>query len=457
VSERTRYAMVGLGMRSEIYSDAIVKTYAGSCHLVGLCDVNKGRLHDRQKWAEANNVRVPGYGAESFEQMILETNPDCVVVTTKDCHHDEYICRAMELGCDVITEKPMTINKKKCQQIIDIQKKTGKKCTVTFNYRYAPPRTQVKDLLMAGVIGDVLSVDFHWMLDREHGADYFRRWHRHKVNSGGLLVHKATHHFDLVNWWLSSTPRSVFAMGHRKFYTPEMADRFGLANRGKRCHGCAEASGCPFFLDLVLFKELKRLYLENEQYDGYFRDRCVFSDEIDIEDTMVATVAYHSGAKLSYSLNTFMPWEGYFVVFNGTKGRLEHKCEEQVYISGDGSLPGTLKQEGTWIKIYPLFKPAYEVDVWGGSGGHGGADPLMLEDIFQPKDSPDKYLRKADHRAGAYSILAGIAANYSIETGRLIYINMLVKNLDDPEYPPMPPNDELILMVKPDVKSWLHK
>ena len=77
---------------------------------------------------------------------------------------------------------------------------------MTFNYRYSPPRTQVKDLLMSGVIGDILSVDFHWMLDTHHGADYFRRWHRNKQNSGGLMVHKATHHFDLVNWWLSSVP-----------------------------------------------------------------------------------------------------------------------------------------------------------------------------------------------------------------------------------------------------------
>ena len=52
---------------------------------------------------------------------------------------------------------------------------------------------------MSGVIGNVVSVDFHWLLDTRHGADYFRRWHRNKRNSGGLLVHKATHHFDLVN------------------------------------------------------------------------------------------------------------------------------------------------------------------------------------------------------------------------------------------------------------------
>ena len=47
---------------------------------------------------------------------------------------------------------------------------------------------------------------FEWALDTVHGADYFRRWHREKKNSGGLLVHKSSHHFDLVNWWLGDVP-----------------------------------------------------------------------------------------------------------------------------------------------------------------------------------------------------------------------------------------------------------
>ncbi len=457
MTDRKKYALVGLGARAEMYYQAILKLYSEDCQLVGICDKNEGRLRLCQQEAERAGVAVPAYREKDFAQMIKENSPAGVIVTTIDCFHDEYICRAMEMGCDVITEKPMTIDEKKCQRIIDTQKKTGRQCTVTFNYRYAPPRAQVKELLMSGVIGNVLSVDFHWMLDQEHGADYFRRWHRNKKNSGGLLVHKATHHFDLVNWWLSTIPVSVFALGQRKFYTRQTAERLGLKKRADRCHDCPEISNCPFSLDLTSFQSLNRLYLQNEKYDGYFRDRCVFSEKIDIEDTMVATVDYQSGAKLSYSLNTFMPWEGYVVTFNGSRGRLEHKCEEQVYISGDGTVPGQLKKEGTWIKIYPLLESPYEVAVWGGEGGHGGADPLMLQDIFQPPDEPDKFMRRADFRAGAYSILCGIAANYSIESGKLIKIEKLIHDLDLPDYPPMPSDEAPMTMTKRDSKSWLHK
>jgi predicted dehydrogenase len=343
----------------------------------------------------------------------------------------------MELGCDVMTEKPMTIDAEKCQRIIDVQRQTGRKCTVTFNYRYSPPRTQVKDLLMSGVIGDVLSMDFHWLLDTRHGADYYRRWHRNKANSGGLMVHKATHHFDLVNWWLSTLPTSVFASGRRSFYTPQTADRYGLTRRGERCYGCPESPHCPFFLDISA-GSLRAMYLDNEHYDGYYRDRCVFSPMIDIEDNMNVIVNYASGAKLSYSLNSFMPWEGYMVTFNGTRGRLEHKCQETVYVSGDGSIPGALKPEGTTINIYPHFKSAYAVEIWEAIGGHGGGDSLMLKDIFDPSAEPDKYMRAADQRSGAYSILTGTAANLSMATGKLVSIDDLVKNIGQPDYPAMP-------------------
>lgn len=77
---------------------------------------------------------------------------------------------------------------------------------MTFNYRYAPHNTKVAEIIRSGAIGQVTSVHFEWMLNTQHGADYFRRWHRDRRNSGGLLVHKSTHHFDLVNFW--SAPRS---------------------------------------------------------------------------------------------------------------------------------------------------------------------------------------------------------------------------------------------------------
>ena len=107
----------------------------------------------------------------------------------------------------------MTTDADKCAGILDAVRRTGNHVTVTFNYRFSPVHAQVRRLLADGAIGDVLSVHFEWLLDVHHGADYFRRWHRQKANSGGLMVHKSGHHFDLVNWWLQAAPATVFGFG----------------------------------------------------------------------------------------------------------------------------------------------------------------------------------------------------------------------------------------------------
>ena len=147
-------------------------------------------------------------------------------------------------------------------------------------------------------------------------------------------------------------------------------------------------------------------------------------------------------------MNAFNAWEGYVIIFNGTKGRIEHKVEEQVSTSGDGSVPGAIKGDGTYIRVFPLRTPAYEVKVWSGEGGHGGGDDVMLKELFSPERVADKYLRAADQRAGSYSALVGIAANRCFTTGQPVEIGSLVKNIGMPDYPAMPNHEQPVPMPK---------
>jgi predicted dehydrogenase len=284
---------------------------------------------------------------------------------------------------------------------------------------------------MSGEIGDILSVDFNWMLDTKHGADYFRRWHSAKKNSGGLLVHKATHHFDLVNWWLSAIPTEVMATGKREFYTPEMAVRMGLQSHHKRCRTCPEKSACGFHINLGSNPNHRSLYLDNEQYDGYYRDQCVFRPEIDIEDTLNVLVKYNTGATLSYSLNAFNAWEGYQIAFNGTKGRLEHSM-------GVPEAGGSKPKNSFKTRIIPLRGAPRDIQIETVAAGHGGGDRLMLDDIFLPTTPVDKYLRYSDERSSIASIAVGIAANQCLVSGRPVRIDEVLPHWQPPEYPPMP-------------------
>lgn len=429
------YVVVGLGGRSLAFRNAIANDFPGSAKLVAICDSNPGRLELAMKNDVKHCPDLKGYIATDFKKMLEEQSPDCVFVCTPDSTHDDYICTSLEHGCDVITEKPMTTDERKCQRIIDAVNQTGRQIRVAFNYRYSPPRSQIKEMLMGGVVGKILSVDFQWMLDTNHGADYFRRWHRNKANSGGLIVHKSAHHFDLVNWWVASTPASVFAEGDTSFYNENQAKLYGLEKHAQRCLNCQVRSKCNYLLDLSEFESMKELYLDAESHDGYFRDQCVFSDEIDIEDNLGVIVKYRNGVQLNYSLNAFSAWEGYRVVFNGTKGRLEHTCQQASYVNGDGTtIPGALKPEETTIRVYPHFKTPYTVEPQSGEGAHGGGDKVMFNDIFGAP-APDPLMRAADYVQGAHAILVGIAANQSMKMGRAVGADNLVTGLPEAQYP----------------------
>jgi len=416
-----RYAIVGTGARHAMFSLALSKTFSETADLVALCDCNPVRLAVAagQVSGQSGNG-IATYGADEFERMIAEQRPDTVVVTVPDAIHHDYIVRAMEAGCDVVTEKPMTTDLARLRTILDARDRTGRKLTVTFNYRYTPARTQLKDILLSGAIGRVTAVDFRWHLDRVHGADYFRRWHRYRANSGGLLVHKSTHHFDLLNWWLGDTPVSVAARGQRAFYTPETAAGLGLAGHGPRCRECVLP--CDFRLDIAADPGLRAIYLDAEREDGYLRDRCVFDADIDIEDTAQALIGYAGGASATYTLYAYAPWEGLEITFVGTKGELTHRHVEVHGVFGGQRDFSDRDRMRTVLHV--AGRAPEEIEVWHGAGDHGGADPVMLGYLFAPEaQAEDRYARGSSHLDGAWSILTGIAANESIRTGRTVEVD----------------------------------
>ena len=422
-----RYAIVGTGSRHAMYREALAdRPVDPTNELVALCDVNAGRLAlAASRAADPGARRIGLYPAAEFERMVAERRPDTVIVTTPDDLHDRYIVAALRAGCDVITEKPMTVDLGRLKAIVDAQRETGRTVTVTFNYRYNPAHTQLKDLLQSGAIGRITAVDFRWSLDRVHGADYFRRWHREKGRSGGLLVHKATHHFDLVNWWVASRPATVTALGARRFYVAATAEALGLGEHGERCHGCPVSARCPYRLDLAGDPGLRTLYLETEGADGYVRDRCVFSSEISIEDTMQVQVGYANGVSMNYSLCAYSPWEGYEIVFHGTEGELSHR-----HVGVHGIFGGTRHEaddSATTTLLHRHGEPPRQLDVWSGEGDHGGGDPVMLDDLLNPAAAVDPYRRRSSHVEGAWSILTGIAANVSMERGQTVRVADLLR------------------------------
>jgi predicted dehydrogenase len=406
-----RVAIVGTGARADTFFRGITGEYADRLVLAALVDPNMSRM---ALYNARLKQRVPAYAPDQFPALLDTANVDLVIVTSVDRTHDHYIVGALEAGRDVITEKPMTIDAPRCRRIMDAVRATGRSLRVAFNYRYNVIHERVHALLGAGEIGQVNSVHFEWLLDVHHGADYFRRWHRDKANSGGLLVHKATHHFDLVSWWLRTRPEGVFAVGGRVFYGAENGLGHGYARPYRRAHGAPEADSDPFALKLADDPWLKALYLDAEHEDGYHRDANVFGEGITIDDDMAVLVRYASGATMTYHLNAYAPWEGYRISFNGSAGRLELEVVE----ADPGGEPHAR------ILIRPLWEPMREVSMAYDPGGHGGADDRMLASLFGGQDKAD--FRAADAVDGAMSVLTGVAANQSSATGRPVRVTELL-------------------------------
>ncbi len=427
-----RFVLVGTGMRARDFIRPLVTEYGAAATLVGLCDVSPTRLNFfnqclAQEW---NSTPVPTATPADFETLLRAQRTDAVIVTTVDATHHEYIIRALRAGCEVITEKPMTTDAPKCRLILDEVARSGGRVRVAFNYRWHPHRTEVRRLLAAGTIGAVKSVNFEYLLDTDHGADYFRRWHACRDQSGGLLVHKSTHHFDLVNWWLDAIPAQVFARGQLVYYGKENAlARGDAALAAYPRYTDADCANDPFRFSLRDGGVMENLYLKAEADSGYLRDQNVFRAGIDIHDQMSVLVHYRTGQLLNYSLVCFSPREGMRVTFNGDRGRLEYYEFLRAPVLGrrDPAPIAPGEQPDHRIRVFPHLAAEYNVSVPSAPGAHGGADPQLAEQIFSAQPPADSHHRTAGPEQGAASALVGIAANESIRTGLPVNLLDLVK------------------------------
>lgn len=403
---RSRLALVGTGHRGiHAWGAPLLRDYADRVEFVGLCDLNPARVEVAR---EMIGTRAPTF--TDFERMVRETRPETVIVASIDATHAGYVCRAMHLGCDVICEKPLCTEAAQAQAIVDAQRATGRRLTVTLNARYGAAAMQLKELLLAGEIGEILQVNFDEFLDRRHGGDYFRRWHAFARNSGTLLCQKGVHQFDQLAWWLGSDPVEVMAYGRLAVY-----GRNGPF-RHSHCRPCPFQERCQFHFDITQDATAMRLYVACEGEDGYLRDACVYREDIDVPDTTTVQIRHASGTLVCYSLHAAAPYEGRFVVFNGTRGRIELR----EYDRQPWEVPAPAE-----IRVTTAGGATRSIPVQARGAGHGGADTRLRDAIFRP--GADPLGQRAGLREGLSSALVGIAGRTSIAEKRPIRIADLVR------------------------------
>lgn len=384
-----------------------------AAELVGVFDSNPGRAS-----YVADKLGVSAF--TDFDEMISQTKPDCVIVASTDYSHAEYVIRALDAGCEVFCEKPMCINAEQCRAILEAERRNNRKIGVCFNMRYFNFILSIKHLIDSGELGDIYNVNLEWLLTKDysaghtgHGASYYRRWNAYMDQCGGLLLTKSTHHFDMVNWFIGGRPKRVSAFGKLRHYGKN--GNF----RGERCSNCAYTEKCPYYTKITPF--MQEMYVNNEKYDGYMIDRCVFDETIDSYDTMSLNVEYDNGVLMSYSESSAAMYEGFKLFINGSDARLEVQ-----YFSGDkegvreGEKPDFMRLIKTGDGQITTFDKPPKLP-----GGHNGADDAFQRVLFLGEE-PEYKFQRADAVDGAYSILIGAAANKSIATGKIIDIDELI-------------------------------
>ncbi len=404
-----KYVIVGTGIRAYYaYAWPLCEKYTDCARLAGLYDISVKRA---KTVASKLAYAVPVF--ETFESMLESVKPDVVIVTSNDNTHDEYIVKALKRGCDVISEKPLTTTPEKFMRIYEAEKESGRKVRTTFNCRYMSHFEKIKETVMSGVLGEICSVHYQWMLDRSHGADYFRRWHRNRENSGSLLIHKSTHHFDVLNWVLDDIPEIVNAFGNRKVYGDI------LRKKGERCLDCPGKKECEYYFNIEEADEDTRdLYLNCEDDGGYLRDKCLFSEEIDIEDNVSVSIKYKKGTVVSYTLTTHNPYEGAEIVLNGTKARAEFS-----FLHGGGTFGSAETSE---LKIFFPSGEVKTIIIPKKDGAHGGSDEKLCDALFRG-EKEDPLGRAADTIAGGMSAGIGMAANISLKEKRSVRMDEIIK------------------------------
>ncbi|MBN2302819.1 MAG: Gfo/Idh/MocA family oxidoreductase [Lentisphaerae bacterium] len=410
-SGKRRFVVAGTGTRgTAMWIQPMLERFADDVEPVGLFDINPGRARACNKLTGGN---IPVY--ESFDEMLEKAQPDALVVATTDATHAEYVVKGAAAGLSVYCEKPLCTSLNQVKAIRAARSKSDKPMLVTHNMRYYAAAETMKREIMNGRIGEIKHVIFIETLDRFHGADYFRRWHREIKNSGGLLVQKGSHHFDLVNWMVGSKAKTAVAQGSLSFYGKNGPFR------GERCSNCSHAKECFFYADLFAKSGTKTLFNDIEQIDGYYRDRCVFGNEIDIYDTMNVTVQYENGVHLAYSLIAYASYEGMRFMIEGTKGRLEWTA-----VHGTSWAPGSkerdnatgLEQSGDNVENLVYFDPYHvktNLTPESRDGSHGGADPMVQQLVYGRIQPEDQLGQKAELEDGIQAVLIALAANKSIE------------------------------------------
>jgi predicted dehydrogenase len=355
-----RVGMVGFGLRAGLHRE-LHSPGRGSV-VTHVCDVSeRGR-------ADAARALPDAVVTDDLE-VLLKAGLDAIVVLTPDFTHREVVLRTLRAGIPTFCEKPLDISVEGADEILRVARETGTRLYVGHNMRHMPVVRTMRDLVASGEIGEVKAVWCRHFVG--NGGDYyFKDWHAERQYTNTLLLQKGAHDIDVIHWLAGGSTRRVSGMGGLTVYGDVAARR---DNTDRRMWDWFSEDNWP----------------PTEQTD--------LNPNIDVEDLSMVQMVLDNGVFASYEQCHFTPdyWRNYTVI--GTRGRLENFGDE----------PGGEVRVWTTRHSGGLHAPDRVVPIEDASGGHGGADPALIQE----------FLRFA--REGGVTDTSPVAAREAVATGDL--------------------------------------
>jgi predicted dehydrogenase len=275
-----------------------------------------------------------------YRDLVQDPSLDWVMIGSWNCAHAEQTVAAFQAGKHVFCEKPLATNIDDALAMYRAWRASEKMFTIGFTLRYSPHYMLIKDVLQAGTIGKVISMEFNETLHFAHGGFIHADWRRLTKNAGTHLLEKCCHDVDLVNWMLESRTRRVASFGGCNFFTPENAHQMERVGRDP---------------------DSGRL-----GYCNLWREHPVdpFHAEKDIIDNQVAILEFDNDVRVTFhtNCNSGIPERRMYIC--GTEGALRADV-----------IKGTIEVQriGFGTEIEDLSTDA--------SGGHGGGDNILCRSI----------------------------------------------------------------------------
>jgi predicted dehydrogenase len=404
-----RVVTIGAGARGNLYGDYAL-IHPDQMKVVGVAEPIPLR---NDKHAQKHGIEE-SYRFDSWEQVFqIPRFADAVVIATPDDLHYAPCMKALEMGYDILLEKPISPSETECLDILRLAKETGRIVAVCHVLRYSPYWIKIKDMIQNGVLGEIISLQHLEPIGNIHMSHSYVRgnWHNSKETTPIILA-KSCHDLDIIKWLVDKSSQRIQAFGDLKWFRKENAPEGSTA----RCmDGCAVEGTCPYsalriyhrnrqwthVLDLPADKNLHESHiLEKLRNTNY--GRCVYRMDNDQPDHYVCNIQFEGGATVAFSMEAHTSYEGRRTRIMGSKGDITGDMRSFVHNDFSTGKTETWTQENT--------------------DGHGGGDFRMVSDWLKAIAQQDSTLLSSTIDVSIESHLMGFAAEKSRETGKVVDI-----------------------------------